>query len=70
MKSIDRPTGRAFVFRCDLERREWTKLPIACKSGAEVSPITDQNNGEDVGFLVVSSQRFAQNTTIFRVLFQ
>ncbi|KAI6225458.1 hypothetical protein M3Y99_01338800 [Aphelenchoides fujianensis] len=45
---------RFFVYSCDLERREWTKLPVITREPFRISPVLDATSGEDRGnFLVV-----------------
>ncbi|KAI6241807.1 hypothetical protein M3Y99_00301500 [Aphelenchoides fujianensis] len=60
--------GRNSVFRLDLERREWKRLPIAVDKCVLVSPITNAESGEDEGLLIPKQNCEHGATKVYRVL--
>ncbi|KAI6239511.1 hypothetical protein M3Y99_00569000 [Aphelenchoides fujianensis] len=60
--------GRNSVFRLDVERREWQRLPIAVDKCVLVSPITNAESGEDEGVLIPKQNCEHGATKIYRVL--
>lgn len=66
--AADEHTGLSFVFRCDLKRCEWTKLPIVSADKLAVSPLVNSNNGDDDGVLILRTNEGRMD--VYRLLFK
>ncbi|KAI6234213.1 hypothetical protein M3Y99_00829000 [Aphelenchoides fujianensis] len=56
------------VFRCDLERREWTKLPLSVDRFDRVAPIVNADTGDADGLLFVWTDPDDRKTEIRRLM--
>ncbi|KAI6233138.1 hypothetical protein M3Y99_00949300 [Aphelenchoides fujianensis] len=56
------------VFRCDLERREWRKLPLAARNIDRISALVSAETGEDEGLLLVCRKNGDRVEGVYRLL--
>ncbi|KAI6243148.1 hypothetical protein M3Y99_00138200 [Aphelenchoides fujianensis] len=61
---------RYSVFRCDLEEREWRKLPLVARDIDRLAPIVNAETGQEDGLFVVCTDWCSGRSRTYRLLFR